>query len=280
MSPHLIGVALAMGAAWFYGSADFYGGLASRRITAYQVMIISAVIGLLMMTGLAILWGETWPAPHMVVWGGVGGLVGTLGLIALYRGLVTGNAAVVSPVSGVIGAAIPVVFGTLTIGLPSSVQLAGFATAVPGIWMVTLASPDDRATSRDGFLLGILAGIGFGLFFICIAHIGPGAVFGPLAITKASALLLALALVTATRVRLPSFKNNPAALLAGVLDPAANALFLISSGYTRLDVAAVLASLYPMGTVLLSRLVLKEHITHLQWTGVALCMAAIGLITL
>jgi drug/metabolite transporter (DMT)-like permease len=280
VSPHLVGVALAVGAAWFYGSADFFGGLASRRITAYQVMVISALIGLFTMTGLAIIWGEMWPAPHMVIWGGAGGLVGTLGLIALYQGLVTGRAAVVSPVSGVIGAAIPVVFGALTAGLPGTFQLAGFAVAIPGIWLVTTTSADAPAGSHGGFLLGVLAGGAFGLFFICIAHIGPGAVFGPLAITKAAAVLLALVLVAATRVRLPSFKDNPTAILAGALDPAANALFLMSSHYTRLDVAAVLASLYPLGTVVLSRLVLKEHIVGLQWVGVVLCMAAIALITL
>jgi hypothetical protein len=94
------------------------------------------------------------------------------------------------------------------------------------------------------------------------------------------AVLLALALVALTRVRLPSFRDNPTAILAGALDPAANALFLMSSHYTRLDVAAVLASLYPMGTVVLSRLVLKEHIVGLQWVGVTLCMAAVALITL
>lgn len=280
MSAHLIGVALALGAAWFYGSADFYGGLASRRITAYQVMVISALIGLFTMTGLAIIWGEAWPAPHMIVWGGAGGLVGTLGLIALYQGLVTGRAAVVSPVSGVIGAAIPVVFGAITAGLPGVFQLAGFAVAIPGIWLVTTTSADESMGSGDGFLLGVLAGVAFGLFFICIAQIGPGAVFGPLAISKASAGLLALVLVAITRLRLPSFKDNTTAILAGALDPAANALFLMSSHYTRLDVAAVLASLYPMSTVVLSRLVLKEHIVGLQWVGVILCMAAIALITL
>jgi drug/metabolite transporter (DMT)-like permease len=280
LSPHLIGVALALGAAWFYGSADFYGGLAARRITAYQVMVISALIGVITMAALGVLWAEPWPTVTMMSWAAAGGAIGSLGLIALYRGLVTGNAAVVSPVSGVIGAAIPVVFGALTAGLPGALRLAGFAVAVPGIWMVTLSSNPDRSGPNNGFQLGILAGISFGLYFICIAHIGGGAVFGPLAVSKVSAGLLALSLVVAMRVRVPSFRGNPAAILAGVLDPAANALFLVSSSYTRLDAAAVLASLYPIGTVLLSRLVLKEHITRLQWTGVALCMTAIALITL
>ncbi len=271
---------MALSAACFYGSADFYGGLASRRISAYQVMVITALIGLLMMAALGVLWGEGWPSLRAVFWAASGGIVGTLGLIALYRGLVSGHAATVSPISGVVGASILVLFGTLTAGLPGVVRMAGFALAVPGIWLVTLAPSVKQEESRSGFLLGVIAGIFFGIYFVCIAHIGRGEVFGPLAVSKVAAGLLALLLVCVARHGLPSFRGNPAAILAGALDPLANALFLISSSYTRIDVAAVLASLAPAGTVLLSRLVLKEQISHLQWLGVALCLGAIALITL
>ena len=91
---------------------------------------------------------------------------------------------------------------------------------------------------------------------------------------------MALGLLVASRSRWPSFTGNPAAIVAGVLDPVANALYLLAAGYTRLDVAAVLASLYPMATVFLARLVLKEQIGRVQWAGVGLCLAAIALITL
>jgi drug/metabolite transporter (DMT)-like permease len=280
LSSHLLGVLLALSAAGFYGSADFYGGLASRRISPYQVMVITSLIGLLLMAALGVLWGESWPSSRAMFWATSGGIVGTLGLIALYRGLVSGNAATVSPISGVIGAAIPVVFGTLTAGLPGIIRLAGFAVAVPGIWLVTLAPSVKQGESRNGFWLGAVAGMCFGIYFVCIAHIGRGEVFGPLAVSKAAAGLLALLLVSVARHDWPSFRGNPAALLAGALDPLANALFLMSSHYTRIDVTAVLASLYPAGTVLLSWLVLKEPISRMQWLGVALCLGAIVLITL
>ena len=279
-SSHLVGVALALSSSVFYGSADFFGGLASRRNSPYQVLALAGSIGMIAMTGLALLWGEGWPSLRAVLFAASGGVVGTLGLIPLYRGIARGHTAVVSPVAGVIGAAIPVAFAAFTAGWPAPIQMAGFAVAIPGIWLVTLTSSAKEEEPHNGFLLGTLAGISFGVYFIIIAQIGKGAVFGPLAVAKVSSCLLAVGLLAATGTRLPSFTGNPAAILAGVFDPVANAFYLISTAYTRMDVAVVLASLYPMGTVFLSRLVLKEHISRLQWAGVALCLAAIALITL
>jgi drug/metabolite transporter (DMT)-like permease len=279
-SSHLVGVALALSSSMFYGSADFFGGLASRRISPYQVLALAASIGAIAMAGLALLWGESWPTLHAALFGALGGVVGTMGLIPLYQGIARGHAAIVSPVAGVIGAAIPVLFAAVTAGWPTPIQLAGFAVAIPGIWLVTLipSTPEDKP--HNGFLLGTLAGISFGFYFVIIAQVGTATVFGPLAVSKVGACLLALCLLAATRSRLPSLTGNPAAILAGVLDPVANAVFLFSTGHTRLDVAVVLASLYPMATVFLSRLVLKEHISRWQWAGVALCLTAIALITL
>jgi len=261
----LIGAFLALCSALVYGGADFTGGVATRRSHQYQVLVISSVISIIAMAGLALIWQEKWPTTQTLLWTSLAGICGALGLAALYRGLSYGNAAIVSPVSGVVAAALPVLFAALTTGLPNLFQLAGFGLAVPGIWMVSFSKAVLREKTRLDFLLGLYAGLGFGSFFIFLARAGREAVFGPLAIEKSASFLLGLALLLFSRMRLPSLKGNPVALLAGALDSLANGLYLLANRYTRLDIAAVLTSLYPAGTVFLSRWIMKESISRTQW---------------
>jgi len=192
--------------------------------------------------------------------------------------LALGNAAIVSPTAGVIGAAVPVVFAALTEGLPPPVRMMGFAIAIAGIWLVTRVPAAADQGSRHSLLLAVFAGIAFGAFFIFIAQVETDSVFLPLMFAKVVAFGIALALLRLKRLSFPSPGGNPIALGAGLLDASANALYLASSQLTRLDVAAVLTSLYPAGTVLLARVVLKEQISRLQWVGVLLCLVAITLI--
>jgi drug/metabolite transporter (DMT)-like permease len=275
-----LGAVLALLSAVFFGVGDFSGGLAARRASPYQVLAISSAVATGLMTLMALVMGEGWPSSAAVFWSVLAGLSGAVGLAALYRGLSAGRAAVVSPVSGVVAAVLPVAVAALTQGLPDNVQLAGFAIALPGIWLVSSSASDD---SKEGTLralgLGLLAGVSFGLFFIFLARVPAGNVFGPMAAAKGAALLGALALIAIFRQPIPSLRGNPAALLAGVLDPTANTLYMLATSYTRLDIAAVLSSLYPAVTVLCSRLFLKEKITLAQWSGLGLSVAAIALIT-
>jgi drug/metabolite transporter (DMT)-like permease len=280
LSSHLVGVLLALSSAITFGSSDFYGGLATRRSNQYQVLAIATFVGIIVMAALAWLFGEGLPGPGVLLWAGLGGISGALGLAALYYGLSRGNAAIVSPVSGVVSASLPVIFGAFTAGLPNQFQLAGFILALPGIWLVTLSPESKREIARSGFLLGLLSGIAFGLFFIFIGQIEKGAIFTPLAVAKAASWVVAMVMLGVTHNRLPSFKANPLAVFSGVIDPLANAMYLLATHFTRLDVAAVLTSLYPAGTVFLSRLIIKEQITRPQWMGVGLCLVAIILITL
>jgi drug/metabolite transporter (DMT)-like permease len=131
-------------------------------------------------------------------------------------------------------------------------------------------------------LIGSLAGLFFGLFFICLSQIKSGDIFGPLAVSKLTSFLIGIILILIFRVELAGIRNNPATIwvgiLAGFLDVFANALYLLATRLTRLDVAVVLTSLYPVGTVFLSYLLLKERINRLQWAGVWLCLLAIMLI--
>ena len=135
-------------------------------------------------------------------------------------------------------------------------------------------------THAAGFTLAILAGLGFGVFFILIAKGSEGLFYTPLILSRIVELGVALLLVAISRQRVPSPRANPIALLAGALDAGGNMLYVLAEQFIRLDVAAVIASLYPATTVILSGILLKERVTSGQKLGVVLCLGAILLITL
>jgi uncharacterized membrane protein len=284
----LNGILLALTSAFFYGSGDFLGGQAARRLNTYQVLALASASGFVLMAGLAWYFHESLPSVESLFWAGIAGICGSLGLAVLFYGLASRGSAIVSPVSGVVSALLPVLYTLLDSGLPETTQLIGFAVAAPGIWLVTANSSADRKTARSGLGLGILAGVGFGLFFIMIARVEDGALFAPLAFLKVVAFLLALGLIFVERklrgIHLPGLRLNQVAtltaLLSGLLDPTANAFYLAATRLARLDVVVVITSLYPAFTVLLARLVTKEQITWKQWIGIGLCLAAIALISI
>ena len=129
-------------------------------------------------------------------------------------------------------------------------------------------------------MLALLAGVGFGAFFILLGQVEPGKVFTPLLIARVVALCVALLMLLIYRMSLPRLTSNPTALLAGVLDAGGNIFYLLARQFVRLDVAAVLASLYPVTTVILAHFILRERISRPQWAGVLVCLTAIVLITI
>ena len=274
-----LGIVLALISAVVWGSGDFSGGLAARKANPFQVLALSALSGLVILGGCVLVWREVWPSPGGMLWAGLAGGAAALGAAALYRGLSLGHAASVAPTAGVIGAALPVLFSIITQGWPGAERLAGFGLAFLGIWFVARAGAGAERVSREGFLLACLAGAGFGGFFILIAQIDPGTVFSSLIVARCVGLGIALLLLRVNRLPVPAIKAHPVALLAGVLDAGGNIFYVLARQYTRLDIAAVLSSLYPAATVILASLLLKEKISRGQLVGVGLCLVAIGLIT-
>jgi drug/metabolite transporter (DMT)-like permease len=276
----LMGIVLALTSAFVWGSGDFSGGLAARRDNQYKVLALAALSGTAVLLLAAALRGESLPSPTSALWAMLAGASGGLGLAALYRGLSLGHAASVAPTAAVIGAVLPVAFSGFVEGLPGVTRLAGFALACLGIWLVSQTTPQDMAVSRTSFVLACLAGAGFGGFFIFIAQVERGLVFTPLIVTRCITLSVALLLLRMRRLPWGPVTPNPVALVAGVLDAGGNVFYLLAKQFTRLDVAAVLSSLYPASTVLLSCILLKETVTRTQWLGVAVCLAAIVFITI
>jgi uncharacterized membrane protein len=266
---------LAAAASW--GGGDFSGGIASRRSDVFAVAAVSRGVGCAVQVVLALALGDAWAAPRQLAWAVAAGISGGIGLVALYRALAVGRMGINAPITGVVAAAFPVLFGAVTQGLPTLPRMAGFALALWGVWR--LARPEGTAGRPEGIGLALLAGLGFGGFYVLIAQAHGLSLFWPLAASTATSLVLLIGLAAVTRQGLiPGPAGLPIALAAGGLDAGGNIFFVLAAHAGRLDVAAVLSSLYPVVTVLGARIILKERVSPGQAVGITAALAAIPLI--
>jgi drug/metabolite transporter (DMT)-like permease len=278
MSRALATVIFGLAASLCWGSGDFNGGMASRRANATSVVITAYTVGFVLLVGLALIWREPLPSPPDIIWGGLAGIAGAMGLISFYSALSIGRMGIAAPVSAVLTAGLPVIFSALTQGLPSLLQLGGFVLALLAI--VLISRPEGTKGRPAGIGLALLAGCGFGCFFILISHVSHAATFWPLAMARFTSVLLLLPMAGIRRQgALPKMTVAPFILLAGVLDAIGNAFFVLATHLGRLDVAAVLSSLYPAATVLLAAIVLRERVTRIQTVGILLALIAVPLIS-
>jgi drug/metabolite transporter (DMT)-like permease len=274
----LLATLFALSAALVWGTGDFTGGFNARRIGALHALLLSFPFGFLALLLAALATREPLSAPADLAWGAVGGLFGAAGFLCMLQGFAVGRMGIVAPVSAVLAAVLPTVFAAFTEGMPGGIQLLGFGLAFVSIWLLSQRRQDEAKSS--GFLLAIFAGLGFGLFFITLDRISASATFWPLVVSRLMATLLLAVITRLSRQPLLPAKP-PYVLLAasGILDVAGNLLFLRAVQTGRLDIASVLVSLYPAVTVLLARLIEKEHLSRMQVFAVGLAVLAIALIT-
>jgi drug/metabolite transporter (DMT)-like permease len=270
------GLSLSAAASW--GGGDFAGGLASKRASVFRVVAVAHGCGLLAMVLLAVLSSEKVPPASALWWGAFAGFVGAFGIAALYRALAIGRMAVVAPVAAVVTGCLPVLVGIYSEGWPYSWQLGGFALALVSIWLV--ARPNEYVDSHRGVGLAAVAGIAFGLFLVAGKQAGQQGLFWPLVAARlvSTGVMALLWLLYATDTQ-PLRPVLMPMVLSGLLDSAGNALFIAATQHGRLDVAAVLSSLYPASTVILARFLLKERIAPLQAVGVASALVSVALIS-
>lgn len=278
MGSPILAALFALSAAVAWGSGDFTGGMAARRVGPFYTVLISYTVGMVALVVVALARQEALPPAVDLLWGALAGLSGMLGLGFLLRGFATGRMGIVAPVSAVLATALPVIFAVFTEGLPRELQLLGFGLALAGIWL--LSRPEPLAGRPAGLGMALLAGVGFGSFFILLNQIGESAVFWPLVAGRLAACMLMAAFALWSRRPLAP-PGLPLGLLAlaGVFDVAGNLFFLLAVQAGRLDVAAVLGSLYPAVTALLAWLVAGETMARLQVIGAAAAVLAIVLIT-
>jgi drug/metabolite transporter (DMT)-like permease len=280
MPANLIGMFLALASAAVWGGGDFSGGQAARKSHQYQVLILAALSGIVMLGLSALVRGEGLPSARNFLWGAMAGATGALGVAALYKALSMGNTASVAPTSAIVCALIPVLYGLITVGLPTTTQLVGFVLAFIGIWLLSRSPQAGDGDFRKSLILAFLSGIGFGGFFLFISFVEKGQVFTPILVARTVTLVIAIIMLRVNRLPLPGIVSNPLALLAGVLDTGGNILYLLATQFTRLDIAALLSSFYPASTVILARIVLKEKVSPAQLAGILLCLLAMTLIIL
>jgi drug/metabolite transporter (DMT)-like permease len=265
--------------ALIWGAGDFCGGLATRRARPFSVVFVAEISGAVLLLLAALVFGQPLPQGVDLLWSGAAGLAGAVGLLGLYTALSRGHMGIVAPISAVIAALVPIAAGALLEGLPNTTQLAGFAVALAAVWL--LSSGGTHGISLRELRLALLAGLGFGFYFVLIDRAAPASGFWNLTFARTFATVVLLALMLAMRHPLfPPRDVLPLNILNGALDAGGNLFFVLAATAGRLDVASVLASLYPGATVLLAWLLLGERLNRPQAVGVAAALLAIVLIVI
>jgi drug/metabolite transporter (DMT)-like permease len=275
-----MGILLALAAAVLYGSSDFGGGLASRRLGSLRVAVVGSAAATVLAWATLILVGGPGPSLRAVAWGLASGLAGGAGTLVLYRGLARGQMSVVGPLSAVGAAVVPVAAGVALGERPSLLSVAGVLVALPAIVLVA-ASGSVRGKLGAGLLDGLAAGLAFGILFIGLAQAGRNAGLWPVASEQTGALLITLAVAVKTRepLRIP-LRAAGLPVLVGASGMAATLAYFYATHFSMLAIAAVLVSLYPGVTVLFARTLLHERFTPAQRAGLGLCALAIAAIAL
>jgi len=272
-------VALGLGSALAWGAADFGGGLTSRRAALFGVVLVSQLVGMVVSLAIAVARGEPVPGVADVGWSVASGGLGAVGILALYGGLAAGRMGVVAPVTGVLGASVPVIVGIVLEGLPGPVVLLGIGLAMVAVLLVSLTADGGPEGRPSGLTYALVAGVCLGLLAVTLSRVSDGLVFGPLAILRAvQVAFVASVIVVAGRDWRLDRRILPVVAAVGLLDMAGNGFFLAAAQAGPLAIAAIVSSLYPVTTVVLATLVLRERLGVGHAIGVLCAIVAITLI--
>lgn len=273
-------IGLALAAAVVFGTGDFLGGLATRRTRVLTVLVVSHAFGLAGMAVVSAIGGGIASGADLLA-GAVGGLAGGAGVAMLYRGLALGTMALVAPVTGVVAALIPVLYGAATGERPSALQYAGIALALVAVSLISRTRVAGATPLRGTVLLLALgSGAAFGVFYIALARTSPAAALWPLVAARgASVTAFTFASIATRQVPRVTRSSLRLILAVGVFDVTANALYLVAVHRGLLSIVAVLVSLYPAATVLCALAVLRERLQTWQIGGVVVALVAVAMIT-
>ena len=273
--------AYSVTAVFLWGTSDFAGGYGSRRANAFVLTAFSHVCAFALMLSVALLQHGAFPSRTSILWALAAGAVGGFSLAIFYRALSQGQMGLTAPIAALLGAAIPTLVNIAIEGAPGRWTIAGFLLAIFAIWLITRPEEADKKDDSGrpaGVAMAALAGVGFAGFYLCI-HQATGGSAWIAAISRIGSFGATAIAVLATRA--PLRLDGPRAALgmfAGFFDVTASALFIFASQRGRLDEAVVITSLYPAVTVLLARLVLKEHFSRWKFIGLLAALASVPLI--
>jgi drug/metabolite transporter (DMT)-like permease len=278
----MLSVVLALAAGISWGVADFLGGINSRHLSLATVLLVSQTVGLLLLLPLAAAHG--WPLLDgpTAAYAVAGSVSGLIGIAALYRGMAVGSISIVAPISAT-GAALPIVFGLLRGERATPLQNVGIALAVVGVLLASRAVDDPETKVRvrvaSGVGFALLAALGFGGFFVLLHEASVADVLWAGAAQRLTGVCIMLVSALILRPRLSiGWARLPGLVMVGALDAGANVLYSFASVVGLVSVAAVLASLFPVASVILARVVLRERLSPMQATGVVCALAGVALI--
>lgn len=299
-------ILLALAAAASWGGGDFSGGMGVKSTGgstagALRVVLMAHASSLAVLLVILGFQHAQWPHGAPLAWGLVAGVTAGVSLTAFYIALARGAMGGSAALSGLLAAAIPAVVSSFLEGAPGVLRVFGFALAFGAIWLIA-AGPSPESThavdgsepsesSRTTLVLALIGGVGFGIYFVALRLANPLGVIEPMALARSASLVtcaLLLVLVTARSKRIeqrdvarPKLTRMTVVWALGValLDTGGNLLFIAATRAGRLDIASVLASLYPAGTILLAAWHLHERPTRRQLAGMAIAAAAVVMIT-
>ena len=275
-----------------YGASDFSGALASKEDDATVVTVAVQSVSLAALALIVAVAGADATTTDLA-WGALGGLGGGAGLALFYRALAIGPMSTAASLTALISAAVPVVAGLALGDRPSAITLLGVSLAVPAAVLVAagggslhgapIAAPRERVAARRVGrrtpVLSVLAGFGFGLFFIALSRASEDAGLFPLVSARAASVMALSAFLLGRRSFVRVSRGSWTVVgIAGILDCAANSFYVIALRYGTFTWVAAISSLYPVSTVLLARVFLDERLTRVQVGGLALAGGALVLV--
>lgn len=266
-----------------WGAGDFAGGIVSRRAGVYRAAFYGEFTGIFLLVIMLAVVREPLPAWPVWAWSACAGAIGSLGLLLLFRALVEGQMSVAAPVSALMAAILPVIASALTEGLPGPMKYLSFALALVAIWLISQGEGHQKKLHLHivDLRLPLLSGVCFGVYFILINHASQTATIWPMMAARiaGSVVLFFFALVN-HELHWPDRPAAPLVFLNSAGDIAGNTFYILAGQVGRLDVAAVLGSLYPGTTVLLAGMLLHERLNRSQWVGIFTALGAIILMTI
>jgi drug/metabolite transporter (DMT)-like permease len=263
-----------------YGAADFFGGLASRRTSTFGVVVWSQAAGFLVLVVALPALPGTWRGSDLA-WGALCGIVGAAAVGLLYRGLAIGSMGVISPITAVLAALLPALYGILHHAQPTRLASVGIVLALIAVVAISAAPAAPNEQRGRGIPEACVAGILFGTFFIVLAQTHADAGLFPLVGARtASFVVYGLAGLLLRLSFRPTRNSIGIIIVGGMCDMLANVLYILAvhSG-GMITIVAVLSALYPASTVALAAIFLRERLRRLQWLGVGLALAGVACIS-
>lgn len=275
-------IILALGAASVYGIADYCGGRASRTVAPMVVTFVGQCGGFAFLLAITLASNAILPPLSDWIWGGIAGFIGAAGLLAFYRAMGSGYMTVVAPVSAVTATAIPVIVGLATGERPGVLALLGIPVAVVAIALVSdVMGPDHRRAPRIVLVMAFVGGCAFGSLFVILGHTNSDGGLWPVVAMRFTSIPFMFVVMKFRRQTISSARPRLAVILAsGILDSAANGLYLLAVRQGLMSIVATINSFYPASTLLLATRIDKEKVHRSQAVGLLLAGASLAMISL